>query len=472
MAKFYIRDFDSPFGFKQINRRVSARGKGWSQKDGYVPWGITDDDSRVIYAELGANRERPRQDSGILPYDIATSQSRRRLCQSELGVHALNPMIVGDSVQKVSRGVKRYLLARAKSDDQAQKTLVKKIGHYFYSSVDRKTKKKRINNGFGRLSQALVPNDPNVFWKAILQALDQGLIEQQLSIHDAIGRKLLHDTWKEKQLVYQYKKVLAEVRPDWFDLSQYRGRARQMGRTKPTESGGIVRSPQEARRLGLRTNMGRNRGIDMFLRSGVKLRTPEERQRYVDDPRRRSPEPDEQYSLENEQLRLEESSSYYSDLDERNLLFSAGPSGTTGTLLAAALTIGGLKRSSEDLKEYAMAICGYLVGGGMHSYHEEMRVAAKMGVPYSAGAYLPSMPKRFLTTLEFSDWLADYYDIVRLGGIHWLYAGSDVRSAGGPKQIAELRKKVQKVEEQKTALRVKRAQSYLEALREHEIELT
>jgi hypothetical protein len=32
-------------------------------------------------------------------------------------------------------------------------------------------------------------------------------------------------------------------------------------------------------------------------------------------------------------------------------------------------------------KQYVLAIIGYLVGGGMHSYHESMAVAQKAGMP-------------------------------------------------------------------------------------------
>ena len=56
---------------------------------------------------------------------------------------------------------------------------------------------------------------------------------------------------------------------------------------------------------------------------------------------------------------------YFQDLDERNELFGAGPSGTTGTLLAAAMTFGNLQ--DEMLKQYMFAIIGYLIGGGVIS---------------------------------------------------------------------------------------------------------
>lgn len=68
---------------------------------------------------------------------------------------------------------------------------------------------------------------------------------------------------------------------------------------------------------------------------------------------------------------------YYDDLDTRNLLFGAGISGTTGTLFQAAEAFGQLQ-TTELKKQYCAAILGYLVGGGMHSYHEVMAVAEKL----------------------------------------------------------------------------------------------
>jgi hypothetical protein len=113
-----------------------------------------------------------------------------------------------------------------------------------------------------------------------------------------------------------------------------------------------------------------------------------------------------------------EANAYYDDLDARNLLFGAGISGTTGSLLQAALAFGKLV-PGEALKQYTMAIIGYLVGGGMHSYHESMAIAAKAGVPYTPGAFITSLPDSFLNSTDFKTWSAQYYDVVYLGVIHW-----------------------------------------------------
>ena len=68
-----------------------------------------------------------------------------------------------------------------------------------------------------------------------------------------------------------------------------------------------------------------------------------------------------------------------------------------------------------------LAIIGYLVGGGMHSYHESMVIGKKVGVPYNPGAYVDSLPTSFKNSGDFLQWNARYYDISTLGAIHWFY---------------------------------------------------
>ncbi len=134
---------------------------------------------------------------------------------------------------------------------------------------------------------------------------------------------------------------------------------------------------------------------------------------------------------------------YYQDLDERNELFGAGPSGTTGTILAGAMTFGNL--SGDDLKQYLFAVMGYLVGGGMHSLHESLAVMKWLGpeyqMEYNPGSFLrydmpegstgvmgkvraddfPALPQTFLSSPQFKEWRDTYYDVVVLGGTHWMF---------------------------------------------------
>jgi hypothetical protein len=127
--------------------------------------------------------------------------------------------------------------------------------------------------------------------------------------------------------------------------------------------------------------------------------------------------------------------SYYRDLDTRRELFGAGPSGTTGTLLASAMTFGELR--GEDLKQYCLAIMAYLVGGGCHSLHESLTV---MGyhpeLEYNSSSLLghsgqdaqrradaasfPMLPMSLLRSSHFAQWRDEHYDIAVLGGTHWM----------------------------------------------------
>jgi hypothetical protein len=130
--------------------------------------------------------------------------------------------------------------------------------------------------------------------------------------------------------------------------------------------------------------------------------------------------------------------SYYRDLDTRNELFGAGPSGTTGTLLSASWAFG--KLTGDLQRQYIFAIIGYLVGGGMHSLHESLSVVRLLGqqYQYNSGSMLeytgapgpgqranssslPALPAGFLNSSQFETWRNEYYDITVLGGIHWMF---------------------------------------------------
>ncbi|EJK8026569.1 cytotoxin Mcf [Escherichia coli] len=131
-----------------------------------------------------------------------------------------------------------------------------------------------------------------------------------------------------------------------------------------------------------------NRGIDMFVR---------------DLNRKRNPSAD----------------LYYDDLDTHNLVFGAGISGTTGTLLQAAYAFGGIV-NGELLKQYTLAIIIYLIGGGMHSYHEVLSIAKKVGLYYSPGSF-HWLPLSFKLNNEYGKWKEKYYDIVKMGATHWRF---------------------------------------------------
>ncbi|MEL6520141.1 MAG: cytotoxin Mcf [Pseudomonadota bacterium] len=133
-------------------------------------------------------------------------------------------------------------------------------------------------------------------------------------------------------------------------------------------------------------------------------------------------------------MRHVEADYYYDRVDQLNLLFGGGISGTTGTLLRSALAFGNLNaqvNAVELKKQYTLAIIGYLVGGGMHTYHESMVIAEKVGVPYISGRYDVSMPTSFTALPSYTNWQQRYFDIVSLGDQHGVFV-APVPSANNP----------------------------------------
>jgi hypothetical protein len=373
VAKFYIRSLTDPAGYTQKNFPGGVLPR--SSSESYVPWAALGDE--VVYALTGQHTSW-RGAPGLRPYDTAVSQDRRAQCESLLGAMALrNPAFTQGAVLAVSRGVMSYLEGCRSADaKKTVETIYKDIGAYFFTAGKL---------GFGRLSTAdKATLGAQGVYDAILRALVDGSLDQKLSIHDAVGRKLL-PTFKGAPLaVYDHWKPL--LRGDWFEDVDRRGRKPNPSQLPATDVAGIVPGSQGG--IVGTVDKSRNRGVDMFVRDTTRMRHPE-------------------------------ADSFYDDLDSRNLLFGAGISGTTGTLLQSALAFG--KLGGDQLKEYVLAIIGYLVGGGMHSYHESMTIANKAGVPYTPGAFIESLPAAFTGSGDYTAWKLKYYDIVVLGAIHWRY---------------------------------------------------
>ena len=370
LATFLVRDFSNRQGFRAWTPPSGALPR--TRQESYVPWALHV--GRVVYAKTGEHNSWRGGEGVLRRYDAQISQQRRRLAESELGMHALkSPRFSAGAVGAVSRGVKRYLVGLLMTDaDKVRRTVFDSIGAYFYTAG---------GTGFGRISEA----DKNTVgvvnvWTGIIDTLDHGRLDQQLAIHDAVGRKLLPVFGGTMKGVYE--SWGPKLRQKWFDDEARRGRAKVSG-AKPTTTGGTapVGSGMSA------TAQSRTRGVDMFGRDATRMRDVG-------------------------------GDAYYDDVDARNLLFGAGISGTTGTLLQAALAFGKLD-SVDALKQYVFGIIGYLVGGGMHSYHESMAVAQKVGIPYDPGAFERSLPLAFTISSEFARWREAYYDIVVLGATHW-----------------------------------------------------
>jgi hypothetical protein len=392
MPTFLVRDFDDPRGYREVNTGALPRSAPTLdllgvRQDGesYVPWGITPN-GRVVYAKTGEHTGF-RGGSGqnrLRQYDATVSQERRKLAESELGVLALkHPQFTHQAVEAVSLGVRRYLIKFFwKDQDGMRNKLYESLGHYFFTGGEM---------GFGRISERRKQDvGPKNVWESLLNVLESGRIDQQLALHDGVGRKILPDLKGEPQWS-DYSAWNGLVREKWFDDPKQRGRvdtpAQKAKQVQPTLTPGIAPLGSGLSNTNLTMDQSRKRGVDMFAR---------------DTGRTRNASADK----------------YYDDADLRNLLFGAGISGTTGTLLQAGRAFGGIT-SGEVLKQYVLAIVGYLVGGGMHSFHESLAIAHRVGVPYNPGAYMPSLPMTFAHSQQCSAWRDQYYDIVVLGATHW-----------------------------------------------------
>ncbi len=379
MAEFLVRDFDDPKGYRtEIHPSGDLpREKTRHTSVGYVPWGLTMG-RRVIYAKAGEHTGW-RGGSGkhrLTQYDTGASRERRRLCQSELGVAVLNEeSFTQKAVQEVSLRVKHYLSSYP-DRAVAKECVLKNMGHYFYTGGRK---------GFGRISEARKEDvGADGVWTGILLALTDGRLDQKMAIHDAVGRKILPTLGGGA--LQKYNDLEPKVREKWFDDSKIRGRVNAPGpRAAAIDAGGIAPAGSGVGAVAV----DRSRAVDGIVRDLGRTRH-------------------------------QSADAYYDDVDARNVIFGGGISGTTGTLLQAAIAIGKLS-DAEALKQYTLAIIGYLVGGGMHSYHETMVIAAKVGVPYNPGGYVESLPTSFTASGFYGGWRQKYYDIVVLGPTHWRF---------------------------------------------------
>ncbi|AEF99853.1 hypothetical protein [Methylomonas methanica] len=387
MATFLIRSLSDPKGYTEIVSSSDQLPR--SAEESYVPWALTMAD-KVVFARYGEHigwRAGGGKGGPLLkPYDSHASQKRRRLAESELGLLALNQrQFTQEAVGAVSNAIKVYLNKQFWSNqDKTKNTVFKEIGHYFYTGG---------GTGFGRINESKKESvGVDGVWRGILDALGNGRLDQVLAIHDAVGRKVLPALGGSPLTTYNHWGPI--LRQDWFDDKDKRGRVNAPAKPTATRIGGIVDSGQSGS-VGT-VGQARTRGVDSFQRDMTRVRE-------------------------------KDADAYYDDVDVRNLLFGAGISGTTGSLLQAAFAFGGLVRG-EPLKQYVLAIVGYLVGGGMHSYHESMAVAQKAGLPYTPGAYIPSLPQTFLSSQQFKRWSEQYYDIVQLGATHWRHNATHLPS--------------------------------------------
>jgi hypothetical protein len=419
MSLFLIRDDGNGNGFV-IRQGPLAR----TRQESYVPWALTNA-GQVVYARSDNYRSKPAK-SNLKPYTAQVSKERRAQCQSMLGMMALDHQdLTARAVGKVSAKVREFLLQALVGDEKIMADYAAMVGKYAYGLSYM---------SFGRFSDKAPKGAiaDRVMWMDALAALDSGKpLAGVMNIHDNVGSKLVAKY--DPGLGVKYKKWANQFRASdpgelFYDdtvtdknpgpLLPGRGRAANpRGSYKPSTTGGMTSEGTAGPSFKGKVQL-HNRGVDMYRRSAP---------RYSQSaPLHTAPNRGKFSSV-----------GYYRDLDTRNELFGAGPSGTTGTLLAAAMTFGDL--SGEDLKQYCLAIIGYLVGGGCHSLHESLTV---MGyhpeLQYNSSSLLayqpqsdilktaesntfPILPVIFTNHPKFKKWRDEFYDIVVLGGIHWMF---------------------------------------------------
>ena len=204
-------------------------------------------------------------------------------------------------------------------------------------------------------------------------------------------RKQIGKSWDwMRSPVYARGHATAEmVRPKSLFDESFRGRKAKDSKPSATRTPGLLSDDSKVKpalaveRLGLtldgmKTPEDRVRGMDLFIPEVATM----------------SPE-------------------FAESLRQFNLNFGAGPSGTTGTLFAAARAFGDI--TGDELKKYLLGCVAYLVGGGMHTCHEvfttfNLLFAQGQG-PYQNAKYDGCLPLKFRTTRQYTDWKAEFHDI-------------------------------------------------------------
>lgn len=356
----------------------------------FFPWAVTSD-KRVVYINATIDKENvdgnpahriPVTDIQLSTYTKEVSIERRAECQTALADLALNSSkFCKEATDLVDKGILEYVDAH-KDSVEFIKEIAMCMKKYMFSET-----------GFGRIGEPkTAPDDTNQLFELCLTTLkDKDTpLPTRLAIHDFMGR-IIFNKFQVTKGTDQQKEIFQQIGdkvrpPNIFGkstdtpekISRLRGRTARQEKRPATDLPGILSNRNINKSYQIR-----KRGIDEW------------------------------------QMKLQEMPAFTIDILQRNLIFGAGPSGSTGTLLQAAYLFGG-ELNQEHIKQYALAIVGYLVGGGMHSYHEVMDIVATTGCPYKTGAYIDSLPDSFKTSEEYDKWCANYYDIAVMGQKTWI----------------------------------------------------
>jgi hypothetical protein len=403
--KYLFRDGNS--GFKEV------QGEPVDKAGPFRPWALTPDD-RVVYAEwkqTGSGVQSIfdlafsgfQQRTSLRTYDKAASQTRRREFETALARDAgAHIECVKPALDSVTHGLQMYMMQRAQEVGGGINEVIEKAGNVVKTRC-------YSNTGSGRMgTEAERPAKGSDAWDLAFRVLQGADIPKIIGVQTALANVLTRDlkfNWGQEKV---YKDTANKVAPSqgylysWFDATQgtaldgeRRGREKTGGAT-PTTTPGLTNPGQVANDGG----EARKRGIDEWQRNKT-------------------------------------ASPFLKGIDDRNMVFGAGRSGTTGELLKAYRTFGSTA-IDEAFKQYLLACVVYLVGGGHHTCHEIFSVANLLtpgGGPkepnaklssisslvrgaYVPGKYVRHLPDSYLVTRHFQALQEKYWDIAMLGHLH------------------------------------------------------
>jgi hypothetical protein len=403
--KYLFRDGES--GFKEV------QGEPADKTGPFRPWALTPD-GRVVYAEwkqTGSGVQSIfdlafsgfQQRTALRTYDKAASQTRRREFETELARDAgAHIECVKPALDSVTQGLQMYMMQRAHTVGGGLDEVIDKAGGVVKTRC-------YSNTGSGRLgTEAQRPAQNADAWEFAFRVLQGSDIPKIVGIQTALANVLTRDLKFNDGQGVVYKDTANKVAPSqgylysWFDATQgtpldgvRRGREKTLG-ASPTTTPGLTNPGSVANDGG----EARKRGIDEWQPNKT-------------------------------------ASPFLKGIDDRNLVFGAGRSGTTGELLKAYRTFGSTA-IDEAFKQYLLACVVYLVGGGHHTCHEIFSVAnllAPGGGPkepnaklssvsslakgaYVPGKYVRHLPESYLTTAHFQALQEKYWDIAMLGHLH------------------------------------------------------
>jgi hypothetical protein len=338
-----------------LERGVAVKRKGYPEP-GLIRWGLMG--GQVVFAQRGT--PPPSTGSPFSPIDSNLNERRRVRFESTLAAYVLmDPSCVRPAVNEVSKGLMDYLKQMSdKKGKVAQK----------YDALGREIKETVYNAGyFGRLGEVDdAPRDSEILG-TVREAVLNGSLQQIMNLHAVFSFKVVpylgwtnvveHAIWNRwTNELSQHKTLFAGDRG-----RKYRHEDKRKGPAVSTVGYTALEDPEVA----------------SFV---------EEHPRALEEYERLNPVPGSEP-------------------------FIASLSSSTAELIRVGKVFCP-RMQGELLKQYALACVAFLTGGGHHSFHEVMQVAALGGLPYTRGRYDFVLPESFKDTAWYDLLIEDYPDVL------------------------------------------------------------